>query len=138
MAPTVYPNSKCFQVGRFAAMGHLIKCYGLRLEFTFAELVAVFLGEMASATCVPNPGRPTPAGSFFEMELNMVESGDEEELFTGGDRTLIEIWGPDDVTEAIGVEGEQIGEDKGGGEGATKGDHSPRCDIHEAGAGEEI
>ena len=119
-------------------MGHLIKCYGLRLEFTYAELVAVFLGEMASATCVPNPGRPTPAGPFFEMGLNMEESGDEEELFTGGDRTLIEIWGPDEVMEGIRVEGEHIGEDKGGGEGATKGDHPPRCDIHEAGAGEEI
>ena len=91
--PTRCPNVRCAQPGHFDSAAHLLKCYGLSLDSNEEEMIVEFLVRMATMASVPNPGRPTPAGSLFEMELHL-----EEDLKGEG----VLSWDPVEVMAALG------------------------------------
>ena len=90
--PTVCQNPGCTQPGHFDSAEHLLECYGLAMESEEAEKIVEFLVSMAKITSVPNPGRPSPAGTFFEVELRM------EDEPTGRE---VERWDPRGVMAAL-------------------------------------
>ena len=101
--PTVCPNPKCAQPGHFDSLVHLLSCYDLKLAVGGEEEMVDFLVQMARVASTQNPGRPTPAGSAFEMELQLeeIQSGMQMQA-----QTRVLSWDPQEVMAALAGSGE--------------------------------